>query len=316
MTASAPVPIASVVIPSGRGARLAFALEALAGQTMGGDSFEVIVARDPRAPRPPKPPPGLNVTFLEPNSPGNIAGLRNAGWEAARGRFVVFTDDDCRAAPDWLARLLAAADERSLVQGKTEPDPDEIHLLHGLARSQSIVGPSPFFQTCNLMYPRSLLEELGGFDEAYGALGEDADLAYRALAAGATLTYVDDALVWHGVIPRTLPAAIREARNRDTMPSLVRRHPELRRALFARVFWRRSHALVLLAVGGLAFSRRHRLALALTLPYAQRMFYPVGVTRPKDLLRRLAHLPSKLLLDLVETAVTIRAAIRERTFLL
>lgn len=310
-------PLASVVIPSGRGARLGFALESLAAQTLDLEAFEVVVVRDPRAPAPPQVPEGLRLSYLHADVAGNIAHLRNRGCGAARAPLVVFTDDDCRAHPDWLKRLLAAAGEgRTLVQGRTEPDPAEVHLLHGLARSQRIVGPSPFFQTCNLLYPRALIEELGGFDEHFGSLGEDADLAYRALAAGAVLRYVDDAVVWHGVIPRTLSAAMKEAWRRDTMPSLVRRHPALRDFLYGRLFWRRSHALGLLAGAGFALAGRSRWSLLLAMPYTARALDPRKVHDPKSLLRRLLHLPSKAAVDAVEVGVTLRASVRERTLLL
>ena len=36
-----------------------------------------------------------------------------------------------------------------------------------------------------MAYPRALLERLGGFDEAYDFGGEDTDLAWRAIEAGA-----------------------------------------------------------------------------------------------------------------------------------
>lgn len=313
---AAPAPRVSVVIPSGRGARLAFTLEALAGQSLDSAEFEVVVARDPRGPDPSPAPEGIEVRFLSPPAAGNIAALRNAGWREARAPRVAFTDDDCRPAQDWLERLLAASAGRlDLVQGRTEPDPDEAHLLHGLARSQRIVGPSPFFQGCNLLYHRSLLEELGGFDERFGLLGEDTDLALRAKAAGARPRYVDEALVWHAVIPRTLPAALREARERNAMPALVGRHPELRDALYGRYFWRRSHALLLLAGIGLAGSRRNRALAALALPYAARALDPRTASGPRSLLRRALHLPLKALVDSAELVATASTAARERTLL-
>ena len=44
----------------------------------------------------------------------------------------------------------------------------------------------PWFETCNIVYEAELLERLDGFDEAFAeALGEDTDLGWRALAAGA-----------------------------------------------------------------------------------------------------------------------------------
>ena len=310
-------PELSVVVPSSRPVRLAFALEALAAQTVAARRFEVVVVRDGQtAGR--AAPAGLEVRFLDGRGDANIAALRNLGWRAARGRLVAFTDDDCRPAPDWLERMLAAANgAQPWLQGRTEPDPDERHLLHGLARSQEIVGPSAWFETCNMVYARDLLERLGGFDERFASLGEDADLGLRAGEAGAEPRYLDDAVVWHAVIPRGLSAALAEARRRDTIPLLVARHPSQRRALYRRLFWKRSHALLLLAGAGLVAARRSPLALAAAIPYLAHNT-DSGSLRggPSRVLRQVAHLAARAAVDATEVIVTVRAAARHRTTVL
>src|SRR5215218_1023589 len=193
-------PEIAVVIPTRRReTRLAFALEALAEQRLDPSRFEVVVVRDGDAAEPfAEAPDGLRVRFL--NRPG-VAGptaKRNVGWRATTAPLVAFTDDDCRAHPSWLESLLTAADGADrFLQGRTEPDPDERHLLHGFARSQEIRGLSGWYETCNMAYPRELLELLGGFDESLPFGGEDTDLAYRAMHAGAVPLYVEEALVWH-----------------------------------------------------------------------------------------------------------------------
>ena len=48
-----------------------------------------------------------------------------------------------------------------------------------------------------LMLRRSMLDELGGFDEGYRLYGEDIDLAYRAAQAGWERWYVPAAVVRH-----------------------------------------------------------------------------------------------------------------------
>jgi hypothetical protein len=311
-------PEISVAIASRRRARLAFALAALAAQTLERGRFEVVVVRDPGAGAAPPPPPGLEVRFETGSRGGNIAALRDQAWRAARAPLIAFTDDDCRPAERWLERLAAAADPMAIVQGRTEPDPDEAHLLHGLARSQRIVGPSAWYQACNILYHRSLLERLGGFDAAFGPLGEDADLGLRARAAGAELRYVDDAVVRHAVLPRSIPAAAREAWRRDTIPLLVSKHPEQREALYLRAFWRPSHALLALGLLGLVGARRHpALAIAIA-PYLKRTVDPPAAASrsPRAYLRRVAHLPARLLVDAVETFATARAAARRRVLVL
>src|SRR5205814_4172614 len=93
---------------------------------------------------------------------------RNLGWRAAAGQLIAFTDDDCRPEPEWLERLVEAAGRSpgEIVQGATRPDALERNVLAAPhVRTMSIDPVGPYAQTCNIVYPRELLERLGGFDE-------------------------------------------------------------------------------------------------------------------------------------------------------
>lgn len=308
------VPRVSVVIPSRRGPRLAFVLEALAEQTLAREEYEVIVVRDPASDFHEPAPAGLTVSFLRVAEECGPTRKRNVGWRAATAPLVAFTDDDCRPRTDWLERLLEAwaGQPGRFVQGRTEPDPDEAHLLHGLARSQRIDSPSVWFQTCNLAYPKPLLESLGGFDETYIFGGEDTDFGARAVADGAEHAWASDALVWHAVISRPLPAALREAVRWPSQPLLLRRHPDYRRHLYRGFFWRRSHALVALAAVGAVAARRHPvLALAALAPYVDSNMDRSALS-PRGVARQLAGLPSRAAVDLLEVGAMARAAMRHR----
>ena len=310
------LPDISVVVASvGRDTRLAFLLEALEAQTLDRARFEVIVVRG-RAPGEPgaSAAPSLGATVID-SGLGGPGELRNKGIAAARARLVAFTDDDCRPAPDWLERLVEAADrERGdfILQGRTEPDPDELRRLHGFARSQSIVGPSPWYQACNIAYPRELLERVGGFDERFDGGGEDADLGLRAIEAGAHPHYVDAARVWHAVHSRHLWDAIRDQGRWHTIPLVIARHAEQRSALELGVFWRAGHPRVLLAAAGLGVARRHPLlAAAAAAPYVRHHLraYDSG---PRSLARAGLDLPGRALVDLAGVASTLRASRRHR----
>ncbi len=310
-------PDVSVVIVSARRTRLAFALDALAAQSLPVARFEVIVVRDPRfESATPVEANGVELRLLDPPGGGNVAALRNAGWRAARGALVAFTDDDCRPAPEWLEALLAASGPDCLVQGRTEPDPDEQHLAHGLARTQRITAASPWLQTCNMAYPRAMLERLGGFDERFTQIGEDADLGARALEAGAELRFAADALVWHAVNPRTLARALRDARSRDTLPLLLRRHPSLRAALHLGVFTRESHAWLALALAGTLAARSRRARLAAWVPYLAFQVDLEMARRPRRAVHALISAGSRAVVETAELATSARGSIRERTLVL
>jgi GT2 family glycosyltransferase len=306
-------PEIAVVIPTRRReTRLAFALEALAAQRLDPSRFEVVVVRDGDAVEPfAQAPPGLAVRFLSRPGVAGPTAKRNVGWRASAAPLIAFTDDDCRPDPSWLESLVAAADGPGrFIQGRTDPDPDERHLLHGFARSQRIDGLSGWFETCNMAYPRELLERLGGFDESLPFGGEDTDLAYRAMEAGARPAYVAQALVWHAVMHRSLQRALREASSWSEMAGVVAKHPELRKALYLRTFWRKSHAALLLAAAGLPLARRHpAIALAAALPYVElRVNWRAPSAR--RLARRLATLPGWVAIDAIEIGSRLPAAIR------
>jgi GT2 family glycosyltransferase len=315
---SAGPEVSVVVATHRRETRLAFLLEALAGQTLEGGRFEVIVVRsDAPGPRA-EPPAALDVRFLDGPAVAGPAELRNIGWPAARAPLVAFTDDDCRPAPGWLTALAEAhaADPEAFLQGPTRPDPDEAPQLYGLARSQAIEGPTPWYETCNIAYPRALLERLGGFDEVFDGGGEDADLGLRAVESGARRQYVPDALVWHAVHARHVWDAVRDARRWHTIPLVVARHPQQRGELELGLFWRAGHPRVLTALAGAALGRgRPVLALAAAAPYLRHHIRGYG-RGPRAAARALADLPARAAVDLAGVAATARAAIRHRTAVL
>lgn len=314
-------PEISVVIPTReREPRLAFALESLAAQTLDRERFEAIVVRDGDSRGPfTTAPDGLTVRFMTRAGVSGPTAKRNLGWRAADAPLIAFTDDDCRAAPEWLERLLdASRGPDAFLQGRTEPDPDELGQLHGLSRTTEVIGPSDWYETCNMAYPRQLLERLGGFDEAYGFGGEDTDLGLRARAVGAERIYVDGALVWHAVIPRSLPRAIRDAFAWDTPALVLARHPEQRRVLYRRYFVSRYHAAAAVAAAGALLSIVDRRAAALgAIPYLYLHLPGVGrAGSGRRALRRIAHIPARMLVDIAECAGLLRSGARHQVLIL
>jgi GT2 family glycosyltransferase len=177
--------------------------------------------------------------------------------------------------------------------------------------------PSDSYQTCNIAYPRELLERIGGFDERYGfPAAEDTDLGFRAIRAGARRVFAERALVWHAVVPRHLPAALRETVRWKDVPSLLARHPEYRRTLPYRWFWKDSHARALLALVGLAALRRSPpLALLCAAPYLRVHLRQYDRT-PRGLARAALDLPAALTVHAAEVAAVSAGAVRHRVVVL
>ncbi|MFL5843970.1 MAG: glycosyltransferase family 2 protein [Solirubrobacteraceae bacterium] len=302
-----------------RPVRLRWLLDALTEQTI--EDFEVVVCHDDgpgseTATLLADHPLGERLRVVEPAGRSDPGHQRNRAWRAAGAPLIVFTDDDCRPPAAWLERLLAAADAHpgAVVQGSVAPDPDEAHLLalapH--ARTLQVDPPAPYAQCANIAYPRELLERIGGFDEREPPLqgGEDTDLCRRAIEAGAAYVGAADALTWHAVEPGSLPSRLRSIARWQHLAFVVARHPQMREHLFARVFWRPSHAALPFALYGLA--RRRPL---LALPWAL-LARPRYGNSPRGLARAASELPGRLVVETTELGTAVRGSARYRTLFL
>src|SRR3970040_688082 len=112
-----PAPYISIVIPTyNRPTVLASCLRAIAGLAYPRDRFEVIVVDDGgSAPLEQilAPYRELSLKLIHQANSGPAA-ARNRGAREATGELLVFTDDDCAPAPDWLARF---AERHALAPG-------------------------------------------------------------------------------------------------------------------------------------------------------------------------------------------------------
>jgi GT2 family glycosyltransferase len=318
-------PLVSVVVAShGRPLRLRWLLNALEEQTLPPDRWELVVAHgydEATAARfiddHPLAATGVLRQIGPPHGGGNPAEQRNLGWRAARGELVAFTDDDCRPEPDWLAELLAAAERHpgAVVQGATRPDPLEHDLFAAPhVHTLQVDPPGRFAQTCNILYARALLERIGGLD-AQAVVGEDIDLSVRAREAGAPLVPAPSALVNHAVEAFTLPGMVRRNLRWHHLAYSVKRHPSLRRDCFLRVFWKATHLWLLLALAGVAGSRRRSGFALLVLPYVAPQLARRGA-RPVDVAVAAAELPGQAARELAEVATMAAGSVRYRTFVL
>ncbi|MEN8375018.1 MAG: glycosyltransferase [Gemmatimonadota bacterium] len=144
-------------------------------------------------------------------------GARNVGWKAASTDLVWFIDADCVARPGALEALQAHL-RAPAVGGAGGSYANEVPgsllgtLIHAeiVARHRRMPTHVGYLATYNVLYRRSVLESLGGFDEvSFNAAGkpgaEDIDLAYRASAAGWILHFEPRSLVGHYHPTKLLP---------------------------------------------------------------------------------------------------------------
>lgn len=209
-------PQVSVVIPTwNRPDLLERCLLALRRQTIGRDDYEIIVCDDGPSARTRALVDSMaiatggrpRIEYVAVRDTQGPAGARNAGWRAARAPIIAFTDDDTLPEPGWLeAGLAAMASGAEAAVGRIiMPLPASPTDLELDAAKLSNVE----FATANCFVRRSILEEIGGFDERYtAAWREDSDLHFNLLERGATITVAGDAVVVHPLRSMAFAAGI------------------------------------------------------------------------------------------------------------
>ncbi|HVL49748.1 MAG TPA: glycosyltransferase [Candidatus Thermoplasmatota archaeon] len=126
---------------------------------------------------------------------GTRAESRNYGVKESRSAIVAFIDGDCIANPFWLRELRRQLRHSDVAAGRTiQIGYWAFEALHRVELGHR--GYDVTFPSCNLAYKRGLFEKIGGFDGWFHT-AEDIDLNYRAVDTGATIGYVEDAIVYH-----------------------------------------------------------------------------------------------------------------------
>jgi cellulose synthase/poly-beta-1,6-N-acetylglucosamine synthase-like glycosyltransferase len=200
----------SIIVPTrDRLALLRQALEALLSLQSDPDSFEIIVAddgsRDGTAEYLQGLTQGGRVQGLS-RPHGGAAAARNNGIRVARGRILVFTDDDCVVPPDWLEHLavLFASTGADAVGGRADNVlPSVFSQVHQdmaafLYRSQNRNPDRPrFLTTNNFACRREALLKAGPFDTRFVVGGEDRELVLRLQEKGFRVVYAPELVVRH-----------------------------------------------------------------------------------------------------------------------
>ena len=259
---------------------------------------------------------GLDLQVISREENGGLAVSRQLGWRTARANLLAFTDDDCVPDPGWLEAGLAAAEREpgAIVQGRTDPRISDLERIapfrRPFTRTLSIPEPDPHVQTCNVFYPREVLESVGGLDtDGFARLaGDDADLAWRAIESGARVSFAADARVEHAYLVLGPIGKLRYASGWNLKVYAL--HPGLRRAYFVRdYFWKGSHYFLVRALAAALLPRKLRPVRAwLAVPYAVHLVERGRVEGGGPLFA-----PYYLLHDLIELAAAVRSSLRYRT---
>jgi GT2 family glycosyltransferase len=200
----------TVIIPTyGRPKQLKECLDSVAGLAYPGDGFEVVVVDDGsrtsleeivNAFR-----KRIDIKLLRQDNAGPAA-ARNRGAGESSGKFLAFTDDDCKPSRHWLTRLEEAfnPDPEILVAGRTVNDlPDNTYstasqLITDFLYSYYNIEGAKFIASNNMALSREQFHKVGGFDTTFPlAAAEDREFCDRYLHYGYKAHYAPEAIVRH-----------------------------------------------------------------------------------------------------------------------
>jgi glycosyltransferase involved in cell wall biosynthesis len=197
---------ASIIIPTfNGGSRIGYCLDSLMKQTTGRD-VEILVVDDGSTDNTASVVSSYSSVRLIAQANAGPASARNRGALEAKGKILLFTDDDCVPMPDWLAAMLEPFSDPEVVGAKgvyrthqkslaarfvqIEYE-DKYRLMAGL--------PSiDFIDTYSAGFRRERFLEMAGYDTSFPvACAEDVELSYRMSARGWKMKFVPTAIVYH-----------------------------------------------------------------------------------------------------------------------
>lgn len=163
----------------------------------------------------------------------NLSVSRNVGIRAAAGDIVAFIDDDGVPETEWLSDLVDAYDSTEIgaVGGWVYDHTGvEFQYRFGLVDRLGHFHPAETSSTMHYAFPgsfvfphmlgtnssfrRSVLLEIGGFDEEYEYFLDESDVHVRLIDAGYRVRQIEGAYVHHKFAPSAIRRLDRFARNR------------------------------------------------------------------------------------------------------
>jgi glycosyltransferase involved in cell wall biosynthesis len=205
-------PTVSIIVPTFNGsARIGNCLAALLDQTKK-QSAEILVVDDGSTDNTADVVKQYLRVRLITQANAGPAAARNRGVMEASGEIVVFTDDDCVPASDWLQTMIAPFADTEIVAVKGAYRTRQKQLIARFVQAEyedryrRMTGFSviDFIDTYSAAFRRERFLEIGGFDTTFSvACAEDAELSYRMSARDWKMKFIPEAIVYH-THPNTL----------------------------------------------------------------------------------------------------------------
>ncbi len=207
--------VSVIVVNWKRDELLRGALTSLANQTTAAEV--IVVDNEASAPVHPLAREFPEVRWIFNQRNEGFCRANNQGIAAARGEFIALLNNDAEAEAGWLEALRSCFGNPEVGMAASKildyDNPGIIdkagHLIYpdgqnrGRGTGQRDLGQfdreeeTLWPDGCAAMYRRSMLDEIGGFDEDLFAYGDDAELGLRARIAGWRCVYTPRAVVRH-----------------------------------------------------------------------------------------------------------------------
>ena len=218
--ASGPAPLVSIIIPAFNKWEYTFkCLMAVATHTRD-VSHEVIVVDNASSDETAQALPLLDNIRLQRNEKNlGFAKASNQGAAMARGKYLLFLNNDTEPRPGWLAAMvkIVEADPRVAMVGSKLLFPDgtlqhagvvfayaaplpvtpfHLHYRHPASDSQQQLSLRAVTAACMLVRPE-VFRAVGTFDEGFVNGYEDVDLCLKVWQTGAKIIYTPESVVVH-----------------------------------------------------------------------------------------------------------------------
>jgi glycosyltransferase involved in cell wall biosynthesis len=198
--------LVSIIVPTFNGAsRIGSCLDALLKQTLAYDA-EILVVNDGSTDGTGNVVARYSMVRLINQVNAGPAAARNRGANEAKGNILLFTDDDCIPAPEWLSSMIAPFEDtevigvkgvyrtaqRTLAARFVQIEYEDRYRI--MARLSSI----DFIDTYSAGFRRDRFLEMKGYDISFPVpCAEDIELSYRMSARGWRMKFVPGAIVYH-----------------------------------------------------------------------------------------------------------------------
>jgi len=152
---------------------------------------------------------------------------RNMGLAAAKGKYFLFTDDDCIPRDDWVEIMCTALECNPIVAGTIEsPKSGYVKLCHNIAHFHPFMkgrmpGSVDFLAGANMGFRRTVIDELGGFDDELRLAG-DMKLCLQARSKGYQPILNREAVILHDPDYISLAGAVKSSYRHAATTVLLR----------------------------------------------------------------------------------------------